>query len=341
MIKHKIAIIGSGSWGTALAIKAVNGGNDTYLYCRTPSVADTIRTNKENTEYLPGVAIPDDLHVVTSVKEAVEGARIVLLVTPSSFVEEAAQSIKPYVSEDAIVVIASKGLHRQTGQLLTSIVEEVLHDNGCGIAVISGPNHAEEVGAGLPAAAVIGCDSETQAVVVQEALKAPDFRLYTSTDMLGIEIAGATKNIIALAAGIVDGLQLGDNCKALLLTRGLHEMTRFGVHLGAHRETFAGLAGMGDLVATCMSQHSRNRWAGQQLSTGLARDEIIGTTNMVVEGFVAVDIVYKKAQEQEVPMPITEALHQLLNGQITAQEALNELMTRHSKGEIANDLTGR
>lgn len=328
----KVAIIGSGSWGTALSIKSVEAGNDTYLYCRRPEFADVLTKRRENTEYLPGVMLPTALSITSFSEEALRDVQIVLLVTPSVYVRTTLQSIKKQIPKNAILVLCSKGIDRSSGTLLLKVIEEELGDD-CHLAILSGPNHAEEIGRGLPAATVVAAKDMTIAKQVQGALNSSNFRVYVNDDYIGLELAAATKNIIALAAGIVDELQLGDNTKATLLTRGLYEMTKFGVAFGAKKETYAGLAGIGDLIATCMSQHSRNRAAGQQLAMGQTMTDIMGQTNMVVEGFYAVEIVHRMAMEHDVDMPITQALYDILYNHKTPLDALAELMQREMKVE--------
>ncbi|KGF47473.1 glycerol-3-phosphate dehydrogenase [Veillonella montpellierensis DNF00314] len=328
----KVAIIGSGSWGTALSIKSVEAGNDTYLYCRRPEFANLLTNRRENTEYLPGVMLPTALSITSSSEEALRDVQIVLLVTPSVYVRTTLQSIKKQIPKHAVLVLCSKGIDRSSGTLLLKVIEEELGDD-CHLAILSGPNHAEEIGRGLPAATVVAAKDMTIAKQVQGALNSSNFRVYVNDDYIGLELAAATKNIIALAAGIVDELQLGDNTKATLLTRGLYEMTKFGVAFGAKKETYAGLAGIGDLIATCMSQHSRNRAAGQQLAMGQSMTDIMGQTNMVVEGFYAVEIVHRMAMEHDVDMPITQALYDILYNHKTPLEALAELMQREMKVE--------
>lgn len=328
----KVAIIGSGSWGTALSIKSVEAGNDTYLYCRRPEFANLLTNRRENTEYLPGVMLPTALSITSSSEEALRDVQIVLLVTPSVYVRTTLQSIKKQIPKHAVLVLCSKGIDRSSGTLLLKVIEEELGDD-CHLAILSGPNHAEEIGRGLPAATVVAAKDMTIAKQVQGALNSSNFRVYVNDDYIGLELAAATKNIIALAAGIVDELQLGDNTKATLLTRGLYEMTKFGVAFGAKKETYAGLAGIGDLIATCMSQHSRNRAAGQQLAMGQSMIDIMGQTNMVVEGFYAVEIVHRMAMEHDVDMPITQALYDILYNHKTPLEALAELMQREMKVE--------
>ena len=231
----KVCIVGSGSWGTALAIKSVVAGNDTTLYCRRSEFKDELIKYRENKSYLAGVILPDELIISSDLQTSIEQADIVLIVTPSIHVRTALQNLKRYAHKDQIYVLCSKGVERESGKLLTTVMKEELSSVGCHLTVLSGPNHAEEIGRNLPAAAVVGTTSMDIGKKVQQALHSKEFRIYTSDDYIGVELAGATKNVIALAAGIVDGLSLGDNCKALLLTRGLHEMTRFGLALGARK----------------------------------------------------------------------------------------------------------
>lgn len=330
----KVAVIGSGSWGTALALKSYHAGQDTYLYCRRGDMADTLREKRENTEYLPGVTLPETLFITANPKEALAEAEVCLLVTPSVYVRTAISELKQYMKDNVILTLCSKGMERDTGKTLTEAVREALGDKAARLVVLSGPNHAEEVARDLPAATVVASDDTEAATTVQQALSSCNFRVYVNDDMVGVELAATTKNIIALAAGIADGMKLGDNCKAALLTRGLYEMTLFGTALGARPETYAGLAGMGDLVATCMSRHSRNRAAGQKLANGETMDYIINHTNMVVEGFFAVKTVYETACRKGVEMPITAALYDVLYHQKAPAEALMELMSRDLKAEM-------
>mgnify|MGYP002247284413 FL=1 len=240
----------------------------------------------------------------------------------------------PYISSKTTVVICSKGIERETGKRLSEVADEVVGHITEQLAILSGPNHAEEIGRDLPAATVVAARTVPTAEQVQQALSTVNFRVYVNEDMTGVELAATTKNIIALAAGIADGMKLGDNCKSALLTRGLHEMTKFGVAMGARRETYAGLAGMGDLITTCMSRHSRNRAAGQKLAAGETMDYIMNHSNMVVEGFFAVKTVYEIAKAKELDLPITEALYEVLYHQKSPQTALMELMGRNLKDEM-------
>ncbi|MCF0154756.1 MAG: NAD(P)-dependent glycerol-3-phosphate dehydrogenase, partial [Veillonella sp.] len=282
---------------------------------------------------LPGVILPNSLQITSDLGQVMDGTHMVLMVTPSTYVRQTAAMLAPYLKEGTIVILCSKGMEKDSQKLLTEVVAEELDPCGIHLVALSGPNHAEEIARNLPAASVIAAPHMDLAHEVCVALSSPDFRLYASDDMIGLELAAATKNIIALAGGVLDGLALGDNSKALLLTRGLHEMTRFGLALGAKRETYAGLAGMGDLIATCMSRHSRNRNAGEALAKGQSMQDIIGATNMVVEGFNAVSIVYGIAQEKGIDMPITNALYRVLFQGLSVEAGIAELMGRDIKVE--------
>ncbi|SUP40649.1 NAD(P)H-dependent glycerol-3-phosphate dehydrogenase [Veillonella criceti] len=330
----KIGIIGSGSWGTALACKAAQAGNESWLYCRREEQAIALQTTKENKEYLKGVILPDTLTTSSNLKQVVQDCNILLIVTPSIYVRSMLQQLRSLVSAHTTVVICSKGIERETGKRLSEVANEELGTVTSRLAILSGPNHAEEIGRDLPATTVVAATTKETAEFIQKALSTYNFRVYVNEDMIGVELAGTTKNIIALAAGIVDGMALGDNCKSALLTRGLHEMTKFGVALGARRETYAGLAGMGDLIATCMSPHSRNRAAGQKLADGETMDYIMNHSNMVVEGFFAVKTVYEVAKAKQLDMPITSALYEVLYHQKAPKDALMDLMGRHLKDEM-------
>ena len=331
-----IAVIGSGSWGTALALKGVAAGHNVTMYCRTEEKANYLREYRRN-PYLPEVELPSELSFSHSYEQTLDRAEVVLLVTPSSYVRSTLQDIRAYMTEDMVVVGCSKGLEKETEKRLSLVIDEEIGTLVQATAILSGPNHAEEVGRNLPAATVVASTSEEAIHRVQQALGSSSFRVYGNTDVVGVELGGATKNVIALAAGIAHGMQLGDNLLAALLTRGLHEMTKFGVAMGAQAETYAGLSGMGDLIATCMSPHSRNRRAGQKLADGETMEEIIEKSQMVVEGFFAVRIVYDLAKAKWVDMPITNALYEVLYHQVPPAEVLLRLMTRDVKQEVVKD----
>lgn len=329
----KISVIGSGSWGTALALKGLAAGHEVWMYCRTVEKARSLRETHQN-PYLPKVTLPDTLQVSHSYEEVLHGAEVVLLVTPSSYVRTVLHDLAPHITAEMVVVGCSKGLEKGSEKRLSQVIAEEVGHIAKGVAILSGPNHAEEVAIDLPAATVVASTDVSCAEQVQQALNTATFRVYSHTDIIGVELGGATKNIIALAAGIASAMEWGDNLLAALLTRGLHEMTKFGVAMGADSHTYAGLSGMGDLIATCMSPHSRNRRAGSQLAAGKTMEDIIRGSNMVVEGFYAVRTVYELAKEHHIDMPITEALYDVLYHQTPPQEVLERLMNRHVKHEM-------
>ena len=332
----KIAVIGSGSWGTALALKGLEAGNQVTMYCRTEEKANYLREYRIN-PYLPEVVLPNSLEFQHSYEATLTDAEVVLLVTPSSYVRSTLQELKQYLQPSMVIVGCSKGLEKDSEKRLSLVIEEEVQDLVKATAILSGPNHAEEVGRNLPAATVVASQHEGAICTLQKALGGPSFRVYGNTDVVGVELGGATKNIIALAAGIAHGMQLGDNLLAALLTRGLHEMAKFGVAMGAKAETYAGLSGMGDLIATCMSPHSRNRRAGQKLADGETMEDIINHSQMVVEGFFAVRIIYDLAKAKGIDMPITNALYEVLYHQVPPAEVLMQLMMRDVKQEVCNE----
>lgn len=331
----KIAVIGSGSWGTALALKGIEAGHRVTMYCRTEEKANYLREYRSN-PYLPEVVLPPSLEFQHSYELTLKEADVVLMVTPSSYVRSTLQELKTYLQPSMVIVGCSKGLETDSEKRLSQVMEEEVQGLVKAAAILSGPNHAEEVGRNLPAATVVASHNEEAICLLQQALGGPTFRVYGNTDVIGVELGGATKNVIALAAGIAHGMKLGDNLLAALLTRGLHEMTKFGVAMGAQAETYAGLSGMGDLIATCMSPHSRNRRAGQKLADGETMEDIINRSQMVVEGFFAVRIIYDLAKAKGIDMPITNALYDVLYNQVPPAEVLMQLMMRDVKQEVCN-----
>lgn len=327
-------MIGSGGWGTAMVTSLAARHDDLELYCRREEAARELKETRENKEYLPGVRIPVHVKITSDLEKAVSGADCVVLSTPSKAVEITAEAMAPFMKKNAVAVCASKGLADEAGHRLSEIISEKFSSVTDRIVVLSGPNHAEEVGLGLPAATVAASEVPEAVQIVQDVFMRPVFRVYRSDDIRGVEYGGALKNIVALACGVQDGIGLGDNCRAALMTRGLVEMARFGAHFGARRETFFGLSGMGDLVATCTSTHSRNHRAGLMLGKGKTAKEICEGTHMVVEGMRTAFLVNEIARREHIDMPITEEVCRLLEGEHTAQEALENLMTRAKKAEI-------
>ena len=278
----KISVIGSGSWGTALAVMLDKYGHDLTIWSWKEEEARRIREDGEHKEFLPGVPIRKEIKIVTSPEEAVKDAEIVIAAVPSKFVRLNIMKFAPYFNEKQIIVNVAKGLEDVSLKTLAEVIKECVPQ--CEVAVLSGPSHAEEVGRGIPTAAVIASENEEIAKMIQHEFSNPVFRLYTNTDVIGVEIGAAMKNIIALAAGMSDGLGYGDNTKAALMTRGMAEITRLGMAMGGRRETFYGLSGMGDLIVTCTSMHSRNRRAGIMIGEGKSLQETLDAVHMVVEG---------------------------------------------------------
>lgn len=326
-------MIGAGGWGTAMMISLAGRHKDLVLYCRKPETAEKLNRERENKEYLPGVHLPEVIRITSYLKEAVEGAGCVVICTPSKAVADTAGKIAKWLEKDAVVVSASKGLADDEGHRLSEVIAQKVAGITDRIVALSGPNHAEEVGAGLPCATVAASEAPEAVQIVQDLFMSPVFRVYRSDDIRGVEYGGALKNIMALACGVLDGIKLGDNSRAALMTRGLVEMTRFGVRFGAKMNTFFGLSGMGDLVVTCTSSHSRNHTAGVMMGEGKTAKEIVEGTNMVVEGMRTALLVHEIAKREHIDMPITEEVCCLINGEHTARKALEVLMARAKKAE--------
>lgn len=334
----KISFFGAGSWGTAMVSQLALKYDQLFVYSRNVSLVAYMNEYRENNVYLPGVAIPDHVRFSSDMATIFTDADCIVIATPSHAVRETANKLRPYLRSHTILVLTSKGLEPGTGRRLSQVVlEEVGHITDR-IVVLSGPNHAEEIGHGQPCATVIAGVNRKAVEAVQDIYMLPNFRVYANNDLVGVEYAGALKNIIAICTGIVEGLGLGDNTKAALMTRGLAEIERFGIHFGAKQETFLGLAGMGDLIATCTSCHSRNKSAGILLAQGKTIAEIQGGTRMVVEGINATDIAYGLAQKEHISMPLTEQLYAVLHTEKSPAEALSELMKRKKKREYEDNL---
>lgn len=326
-------MIGAGGWGTALTHVLSKKHDSLFLYCRNEKKAEKLRKTRINEEYLPGVILSDTINISSDLENVVKDADCVILCTPSKAVESTVTQIEKYLKKDAITVCASKGLADNKGTRLSQVIAKKLSKVTNKIVALSGPNHAEEVGEDKPCATVAASCDEDAVRFVQDIFMSPMFRVYRSDDICGVEYAGALKNIIALACGVQDGLGLGDNCRAALMTRGLTEITRFGISFNAKMSTFLGLAGMGDLIATCTSIHSRNYRAGRALSEGKTAKEIIESTSMVVEGIRTAKLVNEIAERKGIDMPITKEICHLLEGKHSPQESLEVLMTRAKKSE--------
>lgn len=326
-----VAVIGSGSWGTALAVQLKRAGNNVILWSFKEEEAAAILAERENKEFLPGIKLDDDI-VVTSKDEDVTWADMIVFSTPSKFVRNMAKRFAPFVKENQIVVNVAKGLEEGSLLRLSQVIKEEIPQ--CRIAVLSGPSHAEEVGKNMATTIVAASESAETAEEVQNTFMSPMFRVYTNSDIVGVELGGALKNLIALAAGISDGCGFGDNTKAALMTRGLHEISRLGVALGAKRETFSGLAGVGDLIVTCTSMHSRNRRAGILLGQGKTLKEALDEVHMVVEGVSNAKAAYEISKKLNINMPITHEINAVLYEGKDVKQAVYDLMTRDKVEEI-------
>lgn len=328
----KVVVLGAGGWGCALAI-ALCGENDVTLWSPFEEEIAHLRANRGNEKLLPGVVIPEKVTLTTSL-DCARDCDLVLMVTPSVAVRETARRLAGILPPGKVVVDAAKGIELATTKLLCDCIEEELPD--CRSAVLSGPSHAEEVARGVPTTVVAAARDRQTALFVQDVVMNDTLRVYTNDDMVGVQLAGALKNIIAVAAGILAGMGLGDNVMAALITRGLSEIARLGRSLGAKESTFAGLAGIGDLVVTCMSQHSRNRRFGIALGKGMTVEQALEEVGMTVEGYHAVLAARKLALRQRVEMPITEQLYRVLYENADVNEAVAMLMTRPKKHEMEN-----
>ena len=328
----RIAVIGAGSWGTAVSWLLGSKGYDVTVWAREQEIADGINQFHRNPTYLPDVELPDSVAATHDIEEAVSGAGAVVMVTPSVGVRATAEAMAPYLSKNVPVVILSKGVEGGTSLLMTEIIAEVF-GNDARIAALSGPNHAEEVSRGVPSATVIASHSEETAAFFQDLFSTPFFRVYTNDDVIGVELCGAGKNVVAIAAGMIDGLGFGDNTKASMMTRGLAELARLGEAMGANPLTYMGLAGMGDLVVTCTSKHSRNRSLGEFVAKGGSVAEWEATSKMVAEGAVACRSIRELAAARGIDVPLTDKVYEILYEGHPASEAVSDLMERPAKTE--------
>lgn len=329
----KISVIGSGSWGTALAILLSKNGHNTVLWARSKEKAEKISESRENKEYLPGITLPDNIKVTYKDSDVLKSDMIILAV-PSKAVRKTAERFISYFSKNQIIVNVAKGIEENSLLRLSQVIKEVVPF--CRVGVLSGPSHAEEIGKGMAAAVVAASENIKDAEEIQKTFMSPFFRVYTNTDIIGVEIGGALKNLIALAAGISDGLGFGDNSKAALMTRGVAEISRLGVAMGGNEETFSGLSGIGDLIVTCTSKHSRNRMAGIMLGKGMTLDETLKEVHMVVEGVNTAKAAYDLSVKYNVNMPITKEIYNVLFFGQDAKKAVVNLMTRDKTTEYNN-----
>ena len=330
----KISVIGSGGWGIALTILLHKNRHDLMIWSFDKREAEELKTTRENKTKLPNILLPEDIKVTDDLKEAVDNKDVLILAVPSKAIRSVSKSLKDIIKDNQIIVNVAKGLEEDTLKTMTDIIEEELKEKNPQVAVLSGPSHAEEVGKGIPTTCVVSAHNKELTLYLQNIFMNPSFRVYTSPDMIGVEIGGALKNVIALAAGIADGLNYGDNTKAALITRGIKEISSLGVAMGGEQSTFYGLTGLGDLIVTCASMHSRNRRAGILLGQGKTLDEAIKEVNMVVEGVYSAKSALMAAKKYNVEIPIIEQVNAVLFENKNAAEAVNELMIRDKKLEI-------
>ena len=328
-----IGVIGAGSWGTALATVLAGKGWNVRIYDVDEQHLRRMEASRENTDYLPGVALEDNITITYSNEEALKDADVVLFSAPAQHFRSAAEAARPFITDEMLIINVAKGIERGTHKRLSQIAEEFFDMNR--YVVLSGPSHAEEVGRRMPTTVSVASRNQEAAEAIQDLFMTDRFRVYTTEDVIGVELGGALKNIIALGAGIADGMGFGDNAKAALMTRGLAEIMRLGEKLGAHRETFAGLTGTGDLIVTCTSMHSRNRRCGLLIGEGMNPEDAVKEVGMVVEGMYTAEAAYELAREVGVEMPITNVIYHVTRGELSGSDAIEQLMGREKKHERA------
>lgn len=329
-----ITLFGAGSWGTALAAHLAARKRNVTLWARRDEAVREMRRTRRNPTYLPDAEIPPSVHVTSDLRKAAAASSFWALAVPSQSLRSVASRLDAHAREDGTVVSLAKGIENETLQTMSQVLSEELQDlSDEQIGVLHGPSHAEEVAKARPTTVVAAAPTESRAQQIQTAFMTNRLRVYVNTDVIGVEIGGAAKNVLAIAAGISDGIDYGDNAKAALVTRGIAEMRRLGLVMGAKSQTFAGLTGIGDLVVTCMSQHSRNRYFGEQIGKGKTLQEIRAEMDMVAEGVRTTRSIHALAQRHEVEMPITEAVYTILFDEEPPREVVNRLMTRSAKRE--------
>lgn len=333
----KIGILGSGTWGTALAALLTKNGHSVSLWSAIPSEIDGLKATGMH-KNLPGVPLPPWINYTTDIREASEKAEIIIFVTPSEFIRQTAAKAAPYIENGTVIINASKGLERGTQRTMTEVISDELSRVAPALSVtvtaLSGPTHAEEVAVGLPTSIVAAAEDEATALKIASAFANTCMRVYTNTDVRGVELCGALKNIIALAAGMSCGMGFGDNAKAMLITRGASEITRMGLALGCERATFSGLAGIGDLIVTCTSHHSRNNRCGELIGGGMSYKEASEKIGMVVEGYHALEAAIELSDKYGVEMPITRAVYEVIKEEKPIYDVMRRLMNRDIKSEL-------
>lgn len=327
----KIGIIGAGSWGIALALLLNKNGHQVTVWSIVAAEIEMLNTEREHKDKLPGVKLPDDICFTTKLEEATSESDLLVLAVPSPYIRSTSTILKPFIKQNQIIVNVAKGIEEVTFMTLSQIVEEEIPQ--ADVAVLSGPSHAEEVGRGIPTTIVVGAKTKKTAEFIQNTFMSEVFRVYISPDVLGIELGAALKNVVALAAGIADGLGYGDNTKAALITRGIAEIARLGTAMGGKYETFAGLSGIGDLIVTCASKHSRNRKAGMLIGQGMTMDQAMEEVKMVVEGVYSTKAAIGLAEKYGIDLPIIEQVNEVLFHGKPADVAVKDLMIRDKKLE--------
>lgn len=330
-MKKKVAVIGAGSWGTALSLVLHTNGNEVTVWSIMESEITMLKEKHEHVEKLPGVKLPEDISFTTDLGSAIAEKDFLILAVPSVFTRSTAKSMAPFVKDGQVIVCVAKGIEEETLMTISEVVEQEIPL--AEVAVMCGPSHAEEVGIGLPTTVVAGAKKKAVAESVQDIFMNEVFRVYTSPDVLGMELGGSLKNVIALAAGMADGLGYGDNTKAALITRGITEIGRLAIKMGANYETLSGLTGIGDLIVTCESKHSRNRKAGMLIGQGYTMKQATEEVKMVVEGIYSAKAAIALAKKYGEDMPIIEAVNKVLFEDMPAREAVRELMLRDKRAE--------
>ncbi len=331
---RNIGVIGAGSWGIALANLLAGNGHKVTVWSIIESEIEMLKNNHEHLDKLPGVKLNDSIEYTTDLESAINSMDFLVLAVPSPYTRSTAKTMKEFVKEGQIIVNVGKGVEEHTLLTLSQIIEEEIPV--ATVCVLSGPSHAEEVGRGLPTTVVVGSKEQQSAEVLQDAFMNDFFRVYTSSDILGVELGAALKNVVALAAGIADGLGYGDNAKAALITRGISEIARLGMAMGGQFETFSGLTGIGDLIVTCASMHSRNRRAGILIGQGKSYDEAMAEVKMVVEGVYSAKAAMRLSKKYKIDLPIIEQVNLILFDNKPANEAMKDLMGRDKKDEHVN-----
>lgn len=337
-MEENIVVLGGGSWGTALALSLAKKGHSVDIWMRDKEQCEKMNYARENIKYLPGVVIPNNINATNDIEEALKDKKVIVSAIPTQAARENFKNAKQYIKSDQIIVNVSKGIEVGSLCRISEIVKQELPENE--YVVLSGPSHAEELARDIPTTAVVASFKRTVAEYIQNVFMTPKFRVYTNPDVIGVEIGGALKNIIALGAGISDGLGYGDNTKAALMTRGIVEIGRLGCEIGAREETFAGLSGIGDLIVTCTSMHSRNRRAGILIGEGKKLDEVSKSIGMVVEGVKTTNATYELSKRYNIEMPITQEIYNVLYNDADVKDSVVNLMMRSKKHEMEDVFEG-